>query len=71
MASGKYDLLIINGVVVTAEDTKQADIAIRGEIVVAIEKHGFLKNSEANKVIDAEGGWVMPGGIVSSFGPRQ
>jgi N-acyl-D-aspartate/D-glutamate deacylase len=64
MADQTYDLLIINGIVVTAEHVQKADIAIKGEIVVAIGDHGTFDRQAAKRLIDAEGGWVMPGGIV-------
>lgn len=63
MANEVFDILILHGVVVTADEIKEADIAIRGEKIAAIGDRGSFKNAQANKTIDAEGGWVMPGGI--------
>lgn len=53
-------LLIKNGTVVTAIDEYEGDILIEGEKIAAIGKD--LK-VEADKVIDAKGMYVMPGGV--------
>lgn len=53
-------ILIKNGRVITATDDYVADILIEGEEVVAIGRN--LK-ADAEKVIDASGKLVMPGGI--------
>lgn len=66
MASEAYDLVITNGVVVTADEIRKVDIAINGETITAIEERGAFSNAKVARVIDARGGWVMPGGIVSS-----
>lgn len=52
--------LIKNGHIVTATDDYVADILINDEIIVAIGKN---LNVNADKVIDAAGKLVMPGGI--------
>ncbi len=52
--------IIKNGMVVTAEDTFQADILIDGEKIASIG-HDFL-DSDA-EVHDAEGCYVLPGGV--------
>ncbi|MDA3615851.1 dihydropyrimidinase [Polluticaenibacter yanchengensis] len=52
--------LIKNGHIVTATDDYVADILINDEIIVAIGKN---LNVRADKVIDAAGKLVMPGGI--------
>lgn len=52
--------LIKNGTVVTAYDEYQADVLIEDEIVTAI---GAQISCEADRVIDAEGKYIMPGGI--------
>ncbi len=54
-----FDLVIRGGTVVTATDTMQADVGIKGEIVTAIGR-GLDK---ARREIDARGKLVMPGGI--------
>lgn len=53
-------LLIKNGRVVTAVDDYRADVLIEGEVVVAIARH---IDAAADRVIDAEGMLVLPGGI--------
>jgi len=53
-------ILIKNGHIITAADSYQADIYIEGETIQAIGKN---LNVQANQVIDAQGLWVMPGGI--------
>ncbi|KAK5211775.1 hypothetical protein LTR96_004974 [Exophiala xenobiotica] len=58
-----FDLLVINGIVVTASDTANYDIAIKDGKIALLAPPGVLATSSAKKVIDAEGGYVMPGGI--------
>jgi dihydropyrimidinase len=53
-------ILIKNGRVITAVDDYQADIFIEGETVSVIGKNLTMK---ADKVIDAKGKLVMPGGV--------
>jgi dihydropyrimidinase len=57
-----YDLLIINGTVVTPSGSEPLDVAVDGELIAATGPHGTL-GSEAKKVIDAAGCLVIPGGI--------
>ncbi|KAI1621858.1 putative allantoinase [Exophiala viscosa] len=57
------DLLIVNGLVVTASDTANYDIAIKDGKVALLAPPGVLSTNSAKRVIDAEGGYVMPGGI--------
>lgn len=54
-----FDLLIINGLVVTASDTANYDIAIKDEKIALLAPPGVLKKESAKRVIDAEGGYVM------------
>src|ERR1019366_6984334 len=54
-----YDLVIRGGNVVTAVDTMQADVAIRGETIVALGR----ELPTARLEIDARGKLVMPGGV--------
>jgi dihydropyrimidinase len=54
------ELLIKNGTVVTATDTYEADIHVVGEKVHAI---GKSLNAPGAKVVDAQGCYVIPGGI--------
>ncbi|KAF2002467.1 D-hydantoinase [Amniculicola lignicola CBS 123094] len=59
----EYDTIIVNGVVVTDTDIADLDIAIKDEKIVKIVPNGGLKDASAKKTIDAEGGYVMPGGV--------
>ncbi|KAH0840666.1 hypothetical protein FOPE_06034 [Fonsecaea pedrosoi] len=58
-----FDLLVVNGLVVTASDTANYDIAIKDGKIALLAPPGVLSPSSAKRVIDAEGGYVMPGGI--------
>ena len=55
----EFDLLIVNGVVVTDAEVGECDIAVKDEKIVKVVKRGGLKDAKAAKVIDAEGGYVM------------
>jgi dihydropyrimidinase len=55
----KYDILVVNGLVVTASDTAYYDIAIKDEKIALLAPQGSLSKENAAKVIDAEGGYVM------------
>ena len=54
-----FDLLILNGLVVTASDIGHYDIAIKDEKIALLAPKGSLAQTRAKKVIDAEGGYVM------------
>jgi len=54
-----YDLKISNGTVANSAETFTADIGISGGKIVAIGK----KLGDAERVIDASGKYVLPGGI--------
>src|SRR5437868_10558013 len=56
-----FDTLIVNGRVVTAADTYASDIAISNGKIEAVGKG--LSRDNARKVIDANGKYVLPGGI--------
>ena len=57
-----YDLLIINGLVVTATDVGAYDIAIRDSKIAVLAPRGSLLGiARIGRVIDAEGGYVMVG----------
>lgn len=58
-----FDLLVVNGLVVTASDTANYDIAIKDSKIALLAPPGILPKGKAKRVIDAEGGYVMPGGI--------
>lgn len=53
-------ILIKNGTVLTAENEFRADVLVEGEKITAI---GENLKVDAEKVIDAEGKYVFPGGI--------
>jgi dihydropyrimidinase len=56
-----YDLVIRGGTVVTASDTLRADVGIRDGRIIAVAE----QLDSADRVIDASGLLVMPGGIDS------
>ena len=56
-----FDLLVANGVVVTAGDTANYDIAIKDGKIALLAPPGVLDKSKATKVVDAEGGYVTVG----------
>ena len=56
-----FDTIIVNGTVVTATDTYQADVGIEGGVVRAIAQ--TLPQDKGKKIIDATGKLVIPGGI--------
>jgi len=55
----EYDLLILNGIVVTDTDINEYDIAIKDEKISKLLLRGGFKDSKAARTIDAEGGYVM------------
>jgi dihydropyrimidinase len=56
-----HDILIANGTLVTATETMRADLAIRGDEIIAVGRD----LGPAKRVIDATAKLVMPGGIDS------
>ena len=56
-----FDTIITNGRVVTASDTYASDVAIGNGRIVAIGQS--LPPENARRIIDAEGKYVLPGGI--------
>ncbi|GAB7350325.1 hypothetical protein MBLNU459_g0958t1 [Dothideomycetes sp. NU459] len=59
----EFDLLIVNGVVVTDEHIGEYDVAIKGEKIAKVSPRGAFGSATATQTIDAEGGYVCPGGI--------
>lgn len=55
----QYDLLVINGIVVTDSETGEYDIAVKDEKIAQIGPRGSFSNLSAKRTIDAEGGYVM------------
>ncbi|KAK2798824.1 hypothetical protein FQN50_008685 [Emmonsiellopsis sp. PD_5] len=58
-----YDLFVLNGTVVTAVDIGRYDIAVKDGKIALLAPSGHLSNVPAKRIIDAQGGYVMPGGI--------
>lgn len=54
-----YDLLVLNGLVVTDHSTGEFDIAVKDGKVAKVVPRGTLGRVEAKKTIDAKGGMVM------------
>ncbi|KAI1433520.1 hypothetical protein GGR50DRAFT_668486 [Xylaria sp. CBS 124048] len=59
----EYDLVITNGICVTAADVAPLDIAIKDEKIALLAPPGSLSTARTKQLIDAEGGYVTPGGI--------
>src|SRR5260370_38110750 len=57
------DLIIRGGDVVTPQGVIRCDVAIAGETIAAIAAPDALPAQSAQRVIDATGRIVMPGGI--------
>ncbi len=57
------DLIISGGEVVTPQGVITGDVGIAGETIAAIAAPGALPAQSAQRVIDATGHIVMPGGI--------
>lgn len=55
----EYDLLVLNGVVVTDQETGNFDIAVKDGKIAKVVPRGSLHGANAAKYIDAEGGMVM------------
>jgi len=55
----KADYVIKNGIVVTPHSTILGGVAIKGKQIVAVGADGMMP--DANRVIDANGGFVIPG----------
>lgn len=56
-----YDLLLRQGIVVSASGRRQADIAVRDGVIVAVDD--LIAQERARVVIDVAGRFVMPGFI--------
>lgn len=59
MTMADFDLIIVGGLVVTAEEIGEFDIGIRDEKIAEITARGGLSSKSATKTIDAKGGYVM------------
>src|SRR5688572_20126590 len=58
--SAPASILIKNGTVVTATDQYKGDVLVEGEKITTI---GSALSMPADRVIDADGKYVLPGGI--------
>src|SRR6266403_3235408 len=57
----RFDTIIRNGTIVTATDTYAGDVGVTNGLITAIGKDLPIEN--ADKIIDAKDGLVIPGGI--------
>ena len=57
--AAEYDLIVVNGIVVTDVEIQEWDIAVKDEKIAKIVQRGGLKDAKATRTIDAEGGYVM------------
>ena len=57
------DLIIRGGEVVTPQGVGNFDVAVEGETIAAVTAPGTLADDTAQRVIDANGKIVMPGGV--------
>jgi len=55
----EYDLLVVNGLVVTHDNTAELDIAVKDGKIAKLLPRGKLGGLQAKKVIDSQGGMVM------------
>ena len=56
-----YDIVIVNGSLVSSAETRRADVGIAGGQIAEIAPQ--LRREGAGRVLDAAGKFVMPGGI--------
>lgn len=54
-----YDLVVLNGLVVTDQDTGEFDIAVKDGMIMKILPKGALGDYTSKKTIDAKRGMVM------------
>lgn len=54
-----YDLLVLNGIVVTDTEIGEKDIAIKDGKVDQVVSKSMLSGATAKRTIDAKGGYVM------------
>ncbi|KAI0120022.1 hypothetical protein GGR51DRAFT_6112 [Nemania sp. FL0031] len=59
----EYDLVITNGICVTAADIAPLDVAVKDDKIILLAPSGSLSKTRTKRLIDAEGGYVMPGGV--------
>ena len=61
-----FDLIIVNGLLVTDSKVEEYDVAVKGEKVAAVGPRGSFKDAKTTRKIDAEGGYVMVKKLVES-----
>ena len=64
---GRFDLLLVGGIVVTGEGMRRADVGVRGEAIAAVEPN--LGRDVAAEVVDVTGRYVFPGVIDAHVHP--
>jgi dihydropyrimidinase len=55
----EYDLIILNGLVVTDDKTAELDIAVKNGKIAKLFPRGKLDGVQGKKFIEAQGGIVM------------
>ncbi len=58
-----YDVVIADGLVVSAEGESRADVAIRGETIAAVGLGLAASAGPGTRVVNAKGRYVIPGGV--------
>ena len=61
-----YDLIVINGIVITDTEAVENDIAIKGEKIDKIAPRGTFSGVTAERTIDAKGGYIMVRHVLKS-----
>jgi len=67
----EFDLLVLNGIVVTDQETRELDIAVKDGKIAKLCPRGSLVGVESKKTIDAQGGMVMVRGFLYFSGPLK
>jgi len=55
----EYDLLVVNGLVVTDQEARGIDIAVKDGKIAQVGPRGSFNRVKAAETIDAEGGMIM------------
>ncbi|PYH30302.1 hydantoinase/dihydropyrimidinase family protein [Aspergillus neoniger CBS 115656] len=63
MLTTSFDCVVLDGIVVTAADVGRYDIGIKDGKIAILAPARSLAIARSSRVIDAEGAYVMPGGI--------
>jgi hypothetical protein len=54
----EFDLLVLNGLVVTDQETSELDIAVKDGKIAQVSPRGSFNGVKAAKTIDAQGGTI-------------